>query len=170
MPFRDKLLTVDDFIAHWKQLPPSKKLVFTNGVFDLLHLGHITYLEEANALGSHLIVGLNSDESTRNLNKGTSRPIQDENSRALILAALESVDFVVIFNDSTPLELISRIKPDVLVKGGDYDHNQLDENQIDFIVGSKEVKGWGGEVKALDVLEGYSTTNIEAKIRSNGED
>lgn len=121
-------------------------------------------------MGSHLIVGLNSDESTRNLNKGTSRPIQDENSRALILAALESVDFVVIFNDSTPLELISRIKPDVLVKGGDYDHNQLDENQIDFIVGSKEVKGWGGEVKALDVLEGYSTTNIEAKIRSNGED
>lgn len=170
MPFRDKLKTVEDFVGYWTKLPSPKKLVFTNGVFDLLHLGHTTYLEEAKALGSHLIVGLNSDESTRSLNKGSSRPIQDEKSRALILAALESVDYVVIFNERTPLSLISKIQPDVLVKGGDYDANQLDENHRDFIVGSKEVRGWGGEVKALAVLEGYSTSNIEAKIRSNGED
>ena len=132
-----------------------RPLVFTNGCFDLMHLGHIDYLSKAADLGSKLIVGLNSDSSTNKL-KGSTRPITDENSRAGVLAALFFVDAVVLFNEQTPLNLIVNIQPNILVKGADY--------AIENIVGAKEVLGLGGEVKTIEFLEGYSTSAIEAKI------
>ncbi|MEX2380131.1 MAG: D-glycero-beta-D-manno-heptose 1-phosphate adenylyltransferase [Vicingaceae bacterium] len=130
----------------------GEKIVFTNGCFDIIHQGHIDYLSKAKDMGSKLLVGLNSDESVRGLNKADNRPLQDENSRAIILAALHFVDSVVIFNEETPLELIKKTKPDVLVKGSDY--------QIHEIVGHKEVQANGGEVKTIDFLAGFSTSSI----------
>jgi len=140
-------------ISEWKN--NGEKIVFTNGCFDLMHLGHIDYLSKAADLGSKLIVGLNSDSSTNKL-KGSTRPITDENSRAGVLAALFFVDAVVLFNEQTPLNLIVNIEPNILVKGADY--------AIENIVGAKEVLGLGGEVKTIEFLEGYSTSTIEAKI------
>jgi len=133
----------------------GKKIVFTNGCFDLLHLGHIDYLSKAADLGDLLIVGLNTDKSVRNI-KGNSRPIQDQNSRSMILASLSFVDYVVFFDEDTPLNLIAVTQPDILVKGADY----LPEN----IVGYDIVKTKGGDIVTIDFLEGYSTTAIEKKI------
>lgn len=135
----------------------DKKIVFTNGCFDLLHLGHIDYLSKARDLGDVLIVGLNTDHSVKKL-KGESRPIQDENSRATILAAIEFVDAVVLFDEETPYHLISVVKPDVLVKGSDYKPEE--------IVGYDILKTYNGEVKTLDFVQGYSTSAIEEKIKS----
>lgn len=135
----------------------NKKIVFTNGCFDLLHIGHVTYLDQAAALGDVLIVGINSDESVKKL-KGPTRPIQSEMDRASILAALKSVDHTVIFTEETPYELIKIIKPDILVKGGDWKPEQ--------IVGSDIVSSYGGEVKSLLFLDGKSTTNIIEKSKS----
>jgi len=132
------------------------KVVFTNGCFDLIHLGHVRYLEEARALGDRLILGLNSDSSVRML-KGEGRPINEENARAGLLAALESIDAVVIFSDETPLTLIEAISPDVLVKGGDY--------QVSEIVGADYVIENGGEVERLSFLPGHSTSGMIEKIR-----
>ena len=129
----------------------NQKIVFTNGCFDLLHVGHIRYLAEAKAEGDILVVGLNSDDSVKRL-KGPTRPVQPELDRAEILLALRSVDFVSIFNEDTPYELIDAIRPDVLVKGGDY--------KIDDIVGSDLVLSYGGRVKALSFVDGKSTTNL----------
>ncbi|HEY1024504.1 MAG TPA: D-glycero-beta-D-manno-heptose 1-phosphate adenylyltransferase [Sphingobacteriaceae bacterium] len=134
----------------------QKKIVFTNGCFDLLHLGHIDYLVKAAEFGDKLIIGLNSDRSTTEL-KGPNRPITNETSRAHILAALFFVDAVILFDEPTPFNLISTIKPDVLIKGADY--------TIDQIVGADIVLQNGGEVKTLEYLEGYSTTAIEHKIK-----
>lgn len=134
----------------------SKKVVFTNGVFDLLHLGHITYLAKAAELGDQLIIGLNSDSSVKRI-KGESRPINDQNNRAALLAALFFVDAVVIFGDDTPLNLISTLLPDILVKGADY--------SIENIVGAKEVLANGGEVKTINFVEGYSSTSIIHRIQ-----
>ena len=131
--------------------------MFTNGVFDLLHPGHVDYLAKAADLGDSLIVGLNADASVKKLNKGALRPLQSEWARAYVLSALESVKAVIIFSEETPLNLINAIQPDVLVKGGDY--------TIDTIVGAKEVLALGGEVKVIPFLEGYSTTAIEQKIK-----
>jgi D-glycero-beta-D-manno-heptose 1-phosphate adenylyltransferase len=133
----------------------QQKVVFTNGCFDLLHAGHVQYLAEAKNIGQKLIVGLNSDASVKRL-KGENRPINDENTRSKIMAALMMVDAVVIFDEETPFELIQLIQPDVLVKGGDY--------TIENIVGADIVLAKGGEVKMLTFLEGYSTTKIEQKI------
>lgn len=133
----------------------GEKVVFTNGCFDLLHIGHVTYLAEARALGTKLIVGVNSDQSVKKL-KGDSRPIQSEQDRATILAALRSVDLVVVFTQDTPLELINELQPAILVKGGDYD--------LDAIVGAKEVLANGGEVKILSFVKGKSTSAIVAKF------
>jgi len=133
----------------------GKKIVFTNGCFDLLHLGHIDYLSKAADLGDLLIVGLNTDKSVRNI-KGNSRPIQDQNSRAMVLASLSFVDYVVFFDEDTPLNLIAVTQPDILVKGADY----LPEN----IVGYDIVKTKGGDIVTINFLEGYSTTAIEKKI------
>lgn len=135
----------------------DQKIVFTNGCFDLIHLGHIDYLAKAADLGNRLIVGLNTDSSTSNL-KGSSRPITDQNSRSAILAALFFVDAVIFFDDATPLKLIQYIMPDVLVKGADYSADQ--------IVGADIVLAKGGEVKTIELLPGYSTTSIENKIKS----
>jgi len=136
----------------------KKKIVFTNGCFDLLHPGHIQYLNDAKALGDILIIGLNSDASVKRL-KGESRPLNNEKDRKFILENLKSVDKVELFNEDTPLNLIKKIKPDVLVKGGDY--------KPDEIVGSAFVKENGGEVKCLSFLEGYSTTNLISAIKSS---
>lgn len=139
----------------WRLL--EKKIVFTNGCFDLLHLGHIDYLSKAADLGNKLVIGLNSDASTSAL-KGLGRPIIDQYSRSIMLASLSFVDAVILFDDPTPLELIAQIRPDVLVKGADY--------TVDQIVGSDLVLGYGGDVQTIEYLSGYSTTSIEKKIRS----
>ncbi|SDF05752.1 rfaE bifunctional protein, domain II [Mucilaginibacter pineti] len=135
----------------------GKKVVFTNGVFDLLHIGHITYLAKAAELGDKLIIGLNADSSVKRI-KGESRPVNDQNSRAAILAALFFVDAIVVFEEDTPLDLISTLLPDYLVKGADY--------TIENIVGAKEVIANGGEVKTINFVEGYSSTSIIEKIRN----
>lgn len=134
----------------------GKRIVFTNGCFDILHRGHVTYLAEARKLGDALIIGLNSDDSVKRL-KGPERPINNETDRQYVLSQLKSVDFVEIFTDDTPLELINKIKPKVLVKGGDW--------KIDQIVGAKEVIANGGDVFSLNFVDGYSTTNIIHKIQ-----
>lgn len=133
----------------------GQTVVFTNGCFDLLHYGHLHYLADARALGDRLVVGLNSAGSVRRL-KGPARPINDERTRAHLLAALEVVDAVVVFDDDTPLELIRAVQPDVLVKGGDW--------RPDQIVGAELVLAGGGHVLSLPFIEGYSTTAIEKKI------
>ena len=135
----------------------SDRIVFTNGVFDILHRGHVEYLEEAAALGDRLVIGLNSDSSVQRLGKGPDRPINDQDSRALVLTALRCVDAVVIFEEDTPLELITAIKPDVLVKGGDWKTAQ--------IVGGDIVKGYGGEVRSLKLVDGFSTTSLVDRIK-----
>lgn len=140
-------------VSNWKN--DNQTIIFTNGCFDLLHYGHVHYLADAKDCGDKLIIGLNSAASVARL-KGTHRPINDELTRQHLLAALEFVDAVVVFEKDTPLELIKLVMPDVLVKGGDWQPHQ--------IVGSKEVLANGGEVRSLPFVEGYSTTNIEAKI------
>lgn len=152
-----KIYTVESSfsqLAAWRLF--GKKIVFTNGCFDLLHQGHIDYLGKAADLGDFLVVGINSDSSVKKLNKGENRPIQNEYSRALIMAALHFVSAVIIFNEDTPYELIKTIQPDVLVKGGDW--------KVDDIVGADIVKAKGGEVVSIPFLEGFSTTGIEKKI------
>jgi len=143
-------------LAAWRF--QDKKIVFTNGVFDLLHTGHITYLTKAAELGEKLIIGLNADVSVKRL-KGSDRPVNNENSRALLLAALFFVDAIVLFDDDTPLDLITQLMPDILVKGADY--------TIDNIVGAKEVIANGGEVKTIDFVDGFSSTSIIQKIKGH---
>ena len=146
---------MDHALKRWRL--KEDKIVFTNGCFDLLHRGHIDYLSKAADLGNRLVVGLNSDQSVKRLNKGDNRPLQDEYSRALILAGLHFVSTVIIFDEDTPLKLINFIRPDVLVKGSDY--------EIHEIVGHKEVKAYGGLVKSIDFLAGFSTTSIISKMK-----
>jgi len=147
---------------HWQQ--NEKNVCFTNGCFDILHLGHVKYLAEAKSKADVLVVGVNSDSSVKKLNKGPNRPINDEVSRACVLAALEFVDCVVVFNEDTPESLINEIIPDVLVKGGDYDPNQLDSNHRKYIVGRESVIKNGGIVDTIDFVDGFSTTNTINKI------
>lgn len=132
------------------------KVVFTNGVFDLLHIGHLTYLSKAAGLGDKLIIGINADASVKRI-KGEDRPVNDQNSRAALLASLFFVDAVIVFNEDDPLNLINSLMPDILVKGADY--------SIDGIVGAKEVIANGGEVRTIDFVNGYSSTSIIEKIR-----
>jgi len=141
-------------LAGWKS--EGKKVVFTNGVFDLLHIGHITYLAKAAGLGDKLIIGLNSDSSVKRI-KGEGRPVNDQNSRSVLLAALFFVDALIVFNEDTPHQLITALLPDILVKGADY--------AIENIVGGKEVLANGGQVKTIDFVNGYSSTSIIQKIR-----
>ena len=153
---KEKILSKDEAlkaISNWKD--GGEEVVFTNGCFDILHLGHVDYLEKARNLGDKLILGLNSDESVTRL-KGKNRPINKEAARARLLAALEFVDAVVTFEEETPLELISFLKPDILVKGKDY--------EIGNIVGADIVIENGGKVETIDLVNGFSTTEIIKKI------
>lgn len=142
--------------ARWREIG-SGRVVFTNGVFDILHVGHVDLLVAARALGDRLIVGLNSDESVHRL-KGPARPVRSEHDRAYVVAALEAVDAVTIFDQDTPLELILALRPDVLVKGGDY--------TPDTIVGRAEVESWGGRVHVVPLTAGQSTTRIIEALRA----
>lgn len=135
----------------------NQTIVFTNGCFDLLHRGHVSYLAQAASLGNRLIVGINSDSSVQKL-KGSHRPIQDEASRTLIMASLHVVSAVILFEEDTPLDLIKLIQPDFLVKGGDWEPA--------IIIGANEVLSYGGQVKSIPFVDGFSTTDIEAKIKS----
>ena len=148
----EKLLTQ---VAAWKL--KGKTVAFTNGCFDILHLGHVDYLEKARQTGTKMIVGVNADSSVRQL-KGPSRPVNNEYARARILAALEFVDLVIIFEEETPLNLINELLPDILVKGDDY--------SIDTIVGAKEVIAHGGKVTTIPLVPTYSTTNIIQKLKN----
>lgn len=162
---KNKILNNTKVIENWKA--QNQTIVFTNGCFDILHRGHIEYLAQTADCADKLVVGLNSDASVKSLNKASSRPIQDENSRALIIAALDFVDAVIIFNEDTPYSLISNIIPNVLVKGGDYDACVSDKQNPKYIVGSDVVKANGGIVQVIQFVEGYSTTKIEEKIKKN---
>ena len=165
---REKIVSLNqlsDKVDEWKE--QGQKIVFTNGVFDLLHRGHIEYLAQAANFGDKFIVAVNADESVKKLAKGINRPLQDENSRALIIAALAFVDIVLIFNDDTPIGLISEVKPDVLIKGGDYDSQITDASNPKYIIGSDVVKSNKGIVEVIQFVEGYSTTKIEEKIKNN---
>jgi rfaE bifunctional protein nucleotidyltransferase chain/domain len=134
-----------------------RPLVFTNGVFDVLHRGHVAYLAAARDLGASLLVAVNTDASARTLGKGPERPLNKEADRLLVLAGLESVSVLVLFAESTPCRLIERVRPDVYVKGGDYDIEKLEETRL--------VRSWGGRSVAIDFVPGYSTTFLLTKIR-----
>jgi len=152
-----KILSLEkalNIINGWKE--KGFKIVFTNGCFDIIHLGHLDYLEQSRELGDKLVVGLNTDRSVKQL-KGSGRPINSEKARARMLAALEFVDVVIAFDEETPLELIKQVKPDILIKGNDY--------SLENIVGSDFVLGIGGKVKTINLLKGYSTTGLIEKIK-----
>ena len=153
--FLEKIVSREDAAQRMAGLP--KPVVFTNGVFDVLHRGHATYLARARALGGSLVVALNTDASARRLGKGPDRPLNNEEDRAVIMAALESVSLVTWFDDDTPTALIGALKPDILVKGGDYDMAQLPETKV--------VEAYGGKALAIDFVDGYSTTALVQKIR-----
>ena len=150
-------------LSDWKS--SGKKIVFTNGVFDILHLGHVRYLQEARELGDVLVVGINDDSSVKRLNKGPERPIHDEHARAGVIDALRCVDAVIIFSDDTPAALIETLQPDVLVKGGDYDAEEKDPASKKYVVGSAETLRRGGKVVCIPLTAGYSTTNAVNKIK-----
>lgn len=145
----------------------GKKVVFTNGCFDILHKGHVTYLALASEQGDVLVLGLNSDDSVRRLGKGDDRPVNSVDARAMVVASLEFVDYVVEFNEDTPYELISIIQPDVLVKGGDYDPEEVDERSKRYIVGRDVVLENNGKVKTIDLVDGFSTTGIIKKLKDD---
>lgn len=154
--FLEKICPPGEAVARVAAL--AQPVVFTNGVFDVLHRGHATYLAQARALGGSLVVGLNTDASARRLNKGPERPLNNEQDRAAMLAALESVSLVTWFDEDTPLQLIAALKPAVLVKGGDYDMSKLAEARL--------VESWGGRALAIGFVEGYSTTRLVERIRA----
>ncbi|MBL7895599.1 MAG: D-glycero-beta-D-manno-heptose 1-phosphate adenylyltransferase [Bacteroidia bacterium] len=143
----------------------DNKIVFTNGCFDILHRGHVEYLAKSRDLGNVLVLGLNTDDSVRRQNKSPERPINNEETRATIVAALESVDYVVFFNEDTPYELIKLIQPDVLVKGGDYDANETNSSSKKYIVGSDIVRAKGGQIVTIDLTAGFSTTGLIEKMK-----
>jgi rfaE bifunctional protein nucleotidyltransferase chain/domain len=153
--FLDKLCRREDVPSRLAKLP--RPLVFTNGVFDVMHRGHAIYLAQARALGASLLVALNTDASARRLGKGPDRPLNNQEDRAILVAALAAVDLVTWFDEDTPIQLVSEIRPDVLVKGGDYDMSKLPETRL--------VESWGGRAQALPFVEGYSTSALVRKIR-----
>ncbi len=154
--FFDKLCPRSEVAARVEAM--ARPLVFTNGVFDVMHRGHAVYLAQARALGASLVVALNTDASAKRLGKGPDRPLNNETDRALLMAALGCVDLVTWFDEDTPLQLIADIRPDILVKGGDYDMNKLPETAL--------VHTWGGRALALPFVQGYSTTALVKKIRA----
>ena len=154
--FIDKLCARSELAARVAAL--AQPVVFTNGVFDILHRGHVAYLEQARAIGASLVIGLNSDASARRLGKGPDRPLNAEADRACVLAALESVSLVTLFDEATPVELLKLVKPQWYVKGGDYDIDALEETRL--------VRSWGGNARALGFVDGHSTTALVKRIRA----
>lgn len=152
----DKLCPREQLASRLAALP--RPLVFTNGVFDILHRGHVSYLEKARALGGSLVIGLNSDASARLLGKGPDRPLNAELDRACVLAALESVSLVTLFDEKTPVALLGEVRADLYVKGGDYDMETLEETRL--------VRSWGGQALAIPFVDGYSTTSLVKRIRA----
>ena len=162
----NKIFTLKELlnqVEDWKQT--NKKIVFTNGCFDILHRGHVEYLAQAADFGDKLIIAVNSDVSVKRQGKGEARPLQDEYSRTLLIAALDFVAAVVVFDDDTPFDLINKIQPNVLIKGGDYDPKCTDKADKKYIVGSDVVINNGGAVEVIQFVPGYSTSKIEEKIR-----
>ena len=155
--FLSKLASRHDAVQRMAALRANGPVVFTNGVFDVLHRGHASYLAQARSLGGSLVVALNSDASARRLGKGPDRPLNNELDRAALMAALESVSLVTWFDEDTPLELITELRPDLLVKGGDYDMSKLAETKV--------VEAYGGRAQAIPFVDGYSTTALVKKIR-----
>ena len=153
--FVAKLCARAELLPRLAALP--RPVVFTNGVFDILHRGHVSYLEAARALGASLVIGLNSDASARGLGKGPGRPLNHEIDRACVLAALHSVSLVTLFDEATPLALMQLVRPDWYVKGGDYDIETLEETAL--------VRSWGGQARAIAFVEGYSTSALVRRIR-----
>jgi rfaE bifunctional protein nucleotidyltransferase chain/domain len=154
--FLDKLVLRDAAPARLAALP--RPWVFTNGVFDVIHRGHVVYLAQARALGGSLIVALNTDASVRRLGKGDDRPLNKEVDRAIVMASQEAVSLVTWFDEDTPMEIIAELRPDILVKGGDYDMTKLPETAL--------VESWGGKALALPFVAGYSTTKLVQRIRA----
>ncbi len=152
----DFIVGLGESLARLERLP--RPMVFTNGVFDILHRGHVDYLERAHDLGACLVVGLNTDASVRRLGKGSERPLNAAGDRAAVLLGLRSVDAVALFDEDTPVELIKRLRPDVYVKGGDYNIDSLAETAL--------VRSWGGQAHAIAFVDGYSTTALVRRIRS----
>ena len=157
--FLDKIASRASALERIATLP--RPVVFTNGVFDVLHRGHASYLSHARALGASLVVALNTDASARRLGKGPDRPLNTEGDRAALIAALESVSMVTFFDEDTPLELITTLKPDILVKGGDYDMDTLAETAV--------VRAYGGKAVAIGFVDGYSTTALVTRIRQQSD-
>jgi rfaE bifunctional protein nucleotidyltransferase chain/domain len=155
--FSSKVVAREDALQRVKHLP--RPIIFTNGVFDVLHCGHVTYLAAARSLGASLVVALNTDASARRLGKGDDRPLNNQHDRAAVIAALESVSMVTWFDENTPLEIITELKPDTLVKGGDYDMRTLAETAV--------LESYGGNAVAIAFVQGYSTTALVQKIRSS---
>jgi rfaE bifunctional protein nucleotidyltransferase chain/domain len=154
--FETKICSEENLAFKLSQLP--KPIVFTNGVFDILHRGHVSYLDQARSFGASLVVGVNTDASVRMLGKGDDRPLNQEGDRMALLASLASVDLVVMFSEKTPVNLIEKIKPDVYIKGGDYEIDSLAETAL--------VKSWGGKAYAIPFIHDRSTTALLTKIRS----
>jgi len=154
--FLDKLCPREQLASRLALLP--RPLVFTNGVFDILHRGHVSYLAKARELGGSLVIGLNSDASARLLGKGPDRPLNAETDRACVLAALESVSLVTLFDEKTPVALLAEVRADLYVKGGDYDMETLEETRL--------VRSWGGQALAIPFVDGYSTTSLVKRIRA----
>lgn len=151
----DKIASRGELATAVARLPHP--VVFTNGVFDILHRGHVTYLEQARSLGASLVIGLNSDASARMLGKGPDRPLNAEADRACVLAALASTSLVTLFDEQTPIELLKLVRPDLYVKGGDYDIETLEETRV--------VRSWGGDARSISFVDGYSTTSLVRRIR-----
>jgi rfaE bifunctional protein nucleotidyltransferase chain/domain len=149
---------MDSSTLNQRLLALNRPMVFTNGVFDILHRGHASYLAQARDFGASLVVGVNSDASVKLLGKGDDRPINSQEDRMALLAALESVDLVILFANKTPVELIKRVRPDVYVKGGDYAIETLEETEV--------IKAWGGQAYAIPFIYDRSTTSLLGKIRS----
>lgn len=157
------LETMRTRVESWKNA--GEKVVFTNGCFDILHQGHVTYLAKAADFGTKLVIAINSDSSVKRQNKGPERPINPEGARALLLSALEFVDGVIFFDDDTPENTIQALNPSVLVKGADYDATETDPTKKTYIVGRDSVLAHGGEVKTVELVAGFSTTNIVNKLK-----
>lgn len=163
---QSKIVSLDEAkrrVAMWHM--KGDRVVFTNGCFDILHKGHVTYLAEAAQLGDRLVVALNTDASVRQQGKGDDRPVNNEEARGIVLAALGFVDLIVYFEEQTPLDVISELLPDILVKGADYDPNETDSTSKRYIVGSDIVRRNGGDVVAIDLVEGFSTTSIISRLK-----